>query len=487
MPDTNLSGSAFLTDSAAFNITDLLGSGPKDLSMVIDLLEFAQAAMLSEQIYVTPGALEFSDFLRGLDFVTTVKLAENNTGADSSSAPEPAAESILIDLDDQEHLIANDPLGDLLLAIVYSLKLRQAPVVNLLCNPTDTSSGEDTRRLKSLRYLMILAQFSRNILPFEDEDSKKSLSDVLVPALHDYREYSVSLYRLSQHWGMETLSSVLEQPLLALTTLDFPLRNVPGGALMAEIGERLNTAITTAPGRKEFFEQWRIPPLGIISLQDMDDPDKIQDALIRGRDRFSKLRQSIAHNNSQRQALLQAADFRSLDGEKALRDLAAMDRERAQILEVFDQRIQQKHTSFARTETVFNFLDYTLELIGGLDFGIIGFISAKLGLKQRALLQRIPGLLRAQSDISRGNDLLALEWISRIIPDARQVRSQNLMLDLAFGHAQSYSATNPGSEPEEFNTMDLGDSQLSDRIFWMTLLRLDEFNEAFLNGSLLTE
>jgi len=286
---------------------------------------------------------------------------------------------------------------------------------------------------------------------------------------------------------METLSSVLEQPLLALTTLDFPLRNVPGGALMAEIGERLNTAITTAPGRKEFFEQWRIPPLGIISLQDMDDPDKIQDALIRGRDRFSKLRQSIAHNNSQRQALLQAADFRSLDGEKALRDLAAMDRERAQILEVFDQRIQQKHTSFARTETVFNFLDYTLELIGGLDFGIIGFISAKLGLKQRALLQRIPGLLRAQSDISRGNDLLALEWISRIIPDARQVRSQNLMLDLAFGHAQSYSATNPGSEPEEFNTMDLGDSQLSDRIFWMTLLRLDEFNEAFLNGSLLTE
>ncbi len=454
--------------------------------MVIDLLEFAQAAMLSERVYVTPDALQCSDFLRDLDFVTTIEVAVVEDGGDGDTSSD--GPPILIGVDDRERLIASEPVGDLALAMAHSENLRGAPVFNLLCHPPAGEREQEDQRLRALRHVMMLAQYSRNILPFENEESSAVFAEKLVPALQAFRNYSVSLYRLNQHWGLQTLNSVLEQPLLALTMLDFPLRDPQSGDLMREVRERLDAAALAVPGRREFFEEWRIPPLGIVSLRNCGDPESLRQALESGRDQFGDLRQSIYERNAERQALLEAADFSSPAGEKALRELAALDAETMKVLQALDERVQEKHTPIARTERVFNLLDYTLAFLGGLDFGILGFISDKLALKQRAVLQRIPGLLRAQSEVARGDDLLALEWVSRLLPDARQVRSQKLLLDIAYGHAGDYCAANPGEEPEEFTTFAIDDFSLSDREFWLNLASdADSLHTAFIDGSLLAE
>ncbi|MEM9313147.1 MAG: hypothetical protein AAGA95_00855 [Pseudomonadota bacterium] len=465
---------------------DLLRAGPRDLSMVIDLLEFAQAAMLSERIYVSPEVFNGSDFLRALEFVRTVDLAVEEHDANVKTSDDTPA--ILIDVDERQHLVASQPSGDLALAMAHSEILRTAPVFHRLCHLPGIERRPEDQRLRSLRQVMILAQFSRNILRFENEDSRKVFIRELTPALQAFRHYSGSLYRLNQHWGLQTLTSTLEQPLLALTTLDFPLRDVKNGNIMAEIQARLDAAALAVPGRREFFEEWRIPPLGIISLRDCEDPEKFGDALMRGRDRYGALRESVHQRNAERQALLEAAEFESLAGEKALRELAALDAETMATLQAFDEQVQETHSPLVRTERVFNLLDYSLALIGGLDFGILGFVSEKLGLKRRAVLQRIPGLLRAQSEVARGDDLLALEWVSRLLPDTRQVRGQKLLLNIAYGHAGDYCATNPEEEPEEFRTFGDGEFSLSDREFWVQLVtEAADLHDAFIDGSLLAQ
>ncbi|MEL7045165.1 MAG: hypothetical protein AAGL66_09105 [Pseudomonadota bacterium] len=486
MSQPRLSSCGFLSDTAAFNLSDLLREGPRDLSMVIDLLEFAQTAMLSEQVYVTPDALKRSDFLRDLEFVTTVDVAvaeDTHDGGLSDEKPE-----ILVDLDERQHLIANQPAGDLALAMAHSENLRAAPIFSRLCNLPGSERRPEDQRLRSLRHVMVLAQFSRDILRFESEESRAVFLEKLAPALEAFQHYSVSLYRLGQHWGLQTLTSVLEQPLLALTTLDFPLRDTQSGNLIGEIQSRLDAAALAIPGRKEFFEEWRIPPLGIISLRDCKDAEKLCDAILLGRDRFGDLRESIRRRSLERQELLEAADFTSLAGEKALRELAALDAETMAVLQTFDERIQETHAPLARTERVFNLLDYTLAFIGGLDFGILGFVSEKLGLKQRAVLQRIPGLLRAQSEIARGDELLALEWVSRLLPDLKQVRGQKLLLNIAYGHAGDYCAANPEEQPEEFTTFSADDFSYSDREFWVELVSgAASLHDALIDGSLFGE
>jgi hypothetical protein len=202
------------------------------------------------------------------------------------------------------------------------------------------------------------------------------------------------------------------------------------------------------PSRKEYFEHWNIPPVGFIALSDANSLDDVPRALSEVRDKFKALREYISNIRQQRCALADAVDFNTVAGEKAHRELKELDHMLESILAEFDSKIASKRTG-NRTEMLFNVFDFVIQCTGGLGLNMLGYLVDKLGLKQRAIIQRVPGLLRSASTIINTDNMLTLEWIGKMFSNVKARKSQKLLLDWAFEHGKSYCLTNPGQQPAE--------------------------------------
>ncbi len=465
----------FVSDAAAKQVDEIFSSNRPTLASVYDLLEFAHLSVLSEDVLVTPAIYENARWLHELDFVHPLNLEISEGEVDK---PE-STDVIEINLENGK-FVSYHPLGDLALTLLSSMKLRGLPGLSSLTNPSSRESEPNASgRLRLLPLLMMTIQMHRNILPFEDEVARATLTGKLKPVIDDYTQFSVSLDRLNQHWGIETLTSVLEQPLTTNLLVENSLSFTRAPEFEKEVKTKLRETALAVPNRREFFQKWRIPPLGLIALAKAQSLEDVPKAIVSSREKFHRLRTSISKIKLERIQYVDAVNFETVGGEQASRDLGYLDKKLKEALESFDHEVQRRRSYIDRTELLFNLFDFAIQIVGGLGVGSLEFLVKKLGLKKRAILHRIPGLFKAASVITENDSLLALEWLDRIVPQDDIRYSERILLDLAFGHASHYCQYEIDQFPEEFSTF----NELTDRQIWLTLVRSREILDMWLDGA----
>ena len=479
--------SAFVTDIAINQIEGLLSPSPKSLAALIDLVEFAQAAILNEELLVTPAAYENSPSLAEFDFVKPVEFEV--TISDVDEAPVEAQtdadeeETILIDLNEDGHLTSSHQVGELALAIINSMKLRNDLLFGLLANPGEICKDElfMQKTLQKFPVLMLALQVDRRVLEYDGEEARRDMEQQLGESISNYRAFAASMNALNQRWGMDTVLSVLEQPFAGTRMLDSSLEFAESTVSLPRLRQILGDEAMKVPGRERFFEHWQVPPLGIIALAEAKGIDEVSRVIQKARKKFAKLRTSTGELRTKRAALAERVDFSSGSGERALRELATFDNEMRAALDAMSTSL---NTRRSRTELVFSTLDFALELFGGLGVGTIGKVAGAVGLKQRAVMQRIPGLFRAESFIRAGDDALVTDVVERLVGRAPgELEGQRFILGRGLEDGSRYSHSSPAHPPEaeiavsiesEGETIDV-----SDRDFWRFACTLDKFLDTF--------
>ena len=482
---------AVVSDIAANQIDDLYVEGGLSMPTLHDLLEFAQIAVLSNEVLVSPAAYETAHWLNTLNFVKPLEFdvkvkPSDETLPENEFEPEGNDQTIRIDLSEEGHLKSSHPLGELAMALMSFLAVRKAPILGNIADPIARKHypGPDYR-FRQLPTLMLLTQMALNMLSYED-DSLAATKDGLMASIKEavvlYSQYVFSMDRLSQVWGIDTLTSTLEQPLYNNLQVKNRIQFTDDHKFLKELKKLLSTAAINIPGRQAFFEYWKMPPVGFVALADAQSLEDLPNALNRIRDKFRKLRSSISDIRYQRCKLAEAFDFNTAAGEKAFKELQELDRMLENTFKAFNEEIDTKRSG-NRTEMLFNILDYVLKCAGGLGISTLGFLVNKLGLKRRALIQRVPGLLRAASTITNADNLLTLDWINKMFPNTKARKSQNLLLNWAFEHGKNYCLTDFGKVPEEAFVMKVDEENITDRQIWLALFRSDQVTEAFINGT----
>jgi hypothetical protein len=333
---------------------------------------------------------------------------------------------------------------------------------------------------------MVTLQAHRGLIKYKDEGAKEGLLAVLSGSIERYRVFARHIRTLENTWGMTVVSSVLEQPLMGCLAVDGSAATVENEQELKTIAERIQGAILRAPARAAFFEKWRYPPLGLMVLGDVQTLEGVPKAIAAARDRFAPLRQTVARIQVKKEAAISQADEFSAEGERAAREVSRLELELKEAYAAFDDEIQVRRDWGRRTEVVFNVMDYAIAIAEGIGFGFVGELAKVLGLKRRAILQRVPGLFRAASFVRATDEVMVTGVVDRLLrAKPEDLKREAHLLKLALEHGQSYCDTNPGHEPAAMNVVQLkddegGTTEVSDRLFWQLMVTSEQFRELYL-------
>jgi hypothetical protein len=472
---------AVVSDIAANHVETLYRGGSRTLPALTDLLEVCQAAVLYDQLALSPLARRRSSLFREFDFVYTpdIEIVDAPAAA-AASTGRPAESEILIDADPVRGSFSNSIYGELLLAMAFAETFQDDRVIGVLANVDALPPEGDRGRafFSKLPHLMLALQHQRGLIAFEDEAARESLDEVIAPMIERYEHYARHVVRLQNLWRVGVVSSVLEQPIVSALVVDEALADpepVEAGE-RARLIKHLDQALLGAPARAQFFEKWRFPPIGMMVLAQAASLDDVPKVVRRARDEFAKLRRAISEIESRLSTLSRDAKGFSAHAEQAARDREELDRKLREAYAAFDTEINRRRQWGRRTELVFNAFDFTLSVAEGIGIGSLAKLVDVIGLKRMAMMQRVPGLLRVASLVRHADSKLVTEVAARLLGRPERLPIHADLLRMAYDHAESYVKHRRDTPPPV--TLGLKVSQenappfeLSDREVWMELVR----------------
>jgi hypothetical protein len=382
---------------------------------------------------------------------------------------------------DETGLIGQDPFAEIILAMTFAEQLQGDEVFGGMLNPEHLGAIPDPAMYFRSRFpvLMSMLQAHRSVLQFEDEESKEQVLGLMMPAIGAYEGVARHLLRLQHTWNTSVVTSVIEQPLLSAFLVDEACRPFEDGTIQRQLGEQCRAAALGALGRKRHFEQWRFPPLGLLALSEANSLEDVPAQLDRARDQFARLRRTLCELEARRAELVRRAAEFTREGEEANVELDKLDLEVREALEAFDEEVTDRRSRFRRTEVIFNIFGYVLDFAGGLGLGSLGTLAAALGLKRRAILQRVPGLFKAASFITGRDAAMPSEVIENLLRRNKgDFEPEAAFLEMGMAHATSYAETRYGEAPPEIDVeieCQHGKFQDSDRTLWIKLLADDAY------------
>jgi hypothetical protein len=218
---SNEGGLAFVSDIAVHHAEVFYGHGTPTLAALCDLAEICQAAVLNEQLLVSPSARRHSTLLQQLEFVPDMTPVVVPCDDDSELAAAPQAgddrREIVIDVDAEGELTSTGTEGLAVLAVVAAELLQDAPVLGRAINPRVLADVENRGlfMLDQLPIFMLLLQASAGELGFESDEAREVLYEQVGPDLAAYRAYASRILRMREEFGVDTVFSCLEDPLAA--------------------------------------------------------------------------------------------------------------------------------------------------------------------------------------------------------------------------------------------------------------------------------
>ena len=472
---------AVVSDVAANHVETLYRAGSRTLPALTDLLEICQAAVLYDDLAVSPSARRRSSLFQQFDFISTPEF--HVTDAASDEAPPPAADSdgaaIVIDADDERGPFSTSVEGEIVLAMAFAETFYDDPVVGLLVDvdrlPPDADPG--LRFFAKLPALMLGLQHQRGLIAYENDAARASLDGVIAPMIGRYTQYSRHLLRLQQSWRVGLVSSVLEQPIVSSLLVERALADPDpeAGLERDRAAARLNAALLRAPARAKFFEKWRFPPIGMMVLAQAKSLDDVPAVVRQMRGRFERLRQGLSSIEARLAALARDAAGFSTHAEQAAREREALQQRLREAYAAFDDEINRRRQWGRRTEIVFNALDFTLSVAEGFGVGTVGKLIELIGLKRMVLMHRVPGLLGLASSVRGADAALVTEVAGRLLGNADSLQLQADLLRTAYDHAESY-VTHRGVVPPVLPGLAITPEnekplKLTDREMWMELVR----------------
>jgi hypothetical protein len=440
-------GVAIVSDIAAHHAEVLYGGGTRTVAALCDLAEICQAAVLNETLAVSPVAYHGSTLLQQLDFVEdpTPRIYEIPPGQ-----PEPAArtgeDSILIDVDETGELTSDCPVGRLYLTHLAGEMLQASPILGPLAYPTQIPDGEDRGLffLDRLPTFVFLLQAKKGAAAFDSEDIRRDLMERTQPLMAPYRKYATRVQLLQESSGLQPIFSCLEEPLSDDVRMKRALDVVHTPTFFDRFRAKVSEAI--AVDRKEFFERWTIPPLGLMVLAQAKSLDDLPEQIAGLRDTFMAVRRELVKLEADKQAALNAGG--GLD-DRGYKEVVRIDQRIQKAFEAFDESLAQYRRSkeVKRSEIVFNMPKYLASLVS-LGIGTLNDLIELTNLKRRNYLSYVPGLYKTASFIRHSDEAYIADIVERLL--GRPIDSFGMhttMLRFIADKVQAYSAFDDDAAP----------------------------------------